>query len=398
MKILMGWELGAGLGHVNRLKVIADRLRDDGAEITITLQDLGRAQIFTDAGYNVIQGPLWPMPTNPEARKIPTHNFADVLKIIGLQAEEALHARVAAWQALLAITAADLVIGDFAPALNLASRGRLPMVSVGNGYMTPPPGRRMPPIRPWTKEAELPANSRQVETDLLAVVNRVAAAKQTREVAFLADIFNGERSFVVTAAEVDPYRAYRTEPVSMPFNMPTGIVPRPLDQRRRKGVFLYLPRRHPLAAKIVNGLKMSSLDCDAYISDLPSGGVESLQSDTFKVHRTPLSFADVLPAVRLVVHHAGLSTAIAAAKAGTPQLIAPWNLEHAVTARGIIDAVGGDFILDTWEPAQISAKAQRLVASETAQRQAAAGASLFPDQDPTPTLDAIAAACKALAG
>jgi UDP:flavonoid glycosyltransferase YjiC (YdhE family) len=100
----------------------------------------------------------------------------------------------------------------------------------------------------------------------------------------------------------------------------------------------------------------------------------------------------------LVVHHAGLSTAIAAAKAGTPQLIAPWNLEHAVTARGIIDAVGGDFILDTWEPAQISAKAQRLVASETAQRQAAAGASLFPDQDPTPTLDAIAAACKALAG
>jgi hypothetical protein len=38
------------------------------------------------------------------------------------------------------------------------------------------------------------------------------------------------------------------------------------------------------------------------------------------------------------------------------------------------------------------------VSSETAQRQAAAGASLFPDQDPTPTLDAIAAACKALAG
>lgn len=398
MKILMGWELGAGLGHVNRLKVIADRLRDDGAEITVVLQDLSRAHIFTNAGYSVVQGPFWPMPTNPEVRKIPTHSFADVLKIIGLQQEEALQTRVTAWQSLLAITSADLVIGDFAPALNLASRGRIPILSIGNGYMTPPPGQRMPPIRPWVKAAELPAVSRQVETDLLAVVNRVAAAKHTREVTFLADIFNGDRTFVVTAAEVDPYSAYRTEPVSMPFNMPTGIVPQPLCQRRQDGVFLYLPRRHPLVPNIVKGLQMSSLAVDAYISDLPHSAGKSLQTATFKVHSAPLSFAEILPAVRLVVHHAGLSTAIAAAKAGTPQLIAPWNLEHAVTARGMVNAVGGGFIQDNWQPAQISAAAQQLVVSDAAQQQAADGARLFPDQDPTSTLNAIAAACKALAG
>ena len=59
MRILLGWELGAGLGHVNRLKVVADRLRADGAEISVALQDLRRADIFTDAGYPVVQGPVW---------------------------------------------------------------------------------------------------------------------------------------------------------------------------------------------------------------------------------------------------------------------------------------------------------------------------------------------------
>ena len=56
MRILLGWELGAGLGHVGRLKVVADRLRADGAEISVALQDLRRADIFTDAGYPVVQG------------------------------------------------------------------------------------------------------------------------------------------------------------------------------------------------------------------------------------------------------------------------------------------------------------------------------------------------------
>jgi UDP:flavonoid glycosyltransferase YjiC (YdhE family) len=398
MKILMGWELGAGLGHVNRLKVIADRLREDGAEITVVLQDFARADIFMAAGYPVLPGPHWPMPTNPEIRKIPTNNFADVLKIIGLSVETALQARVTAWQTLLTITGADLAVGDFSPALNLAARGRVPLVTVGNGYMTPPPGRPLPPIRPWMKETDLPATSRQAEADLLAVVNRVASAKQSGDVPFLADIFSGDRAFVVTVAAADPYNAYRHDALSTPFNMPAGIVPKPLAQRRDEGVFLYLPSRHPDITKIVEGLQRSSLDCDVFISDLPDSTAQSLQGARFRVHSKPLSFAEILPSVRLVVHYAGLSTAIAAAKAGTPQLIAPWNLEHAVTARGIINAVGGHQIMSNWTSEQISSVAQQMVASQGAQKKALAGAASFPDGDPVATLDDIANACKALAG
>lgn len=51
-----------------------------------------------------------------------------------------------------------------------------------------------------------------------------------------------------------------------------------------------------------------------------------------------------MPAVRLVIHHGGLSTAVAALMAGTPQLILPWNLEHLVTARAV-EATGAAAIV-----------------------------------------------------
>ena len=51
----------------------------------------------------------------------------------------------------------------------------------------------MPPIRPWVKDRDLPATSRAAETELLALVNRVAAAKGVPTLNFLADLFNGDR-------------------------------------------------------------------------------------------------------------------------------------------------------------------------------------------------------------
>ena len=72
-----------------------------------------------------------------------------------------------------------------------------------------------------------------------------------------------------------------------------------------------------------------------------------------------------MPAARLVIHHGGLSTAVAALLAGTPQLILPWNLEHLVTARGVeaagVAAVAPVEGLDT---AKLTLAIQRLLADD----------------------------------
>ena len=96
----------------------------------------------------------------------------------------------------------------------------------------------------------------------------------------------------------------------------------------------------------------------------------------------PVSFAKMLPEVRLVVHYAGLSTAIAAAKAGTPQLIAPWNLEHAVTARGVADAVGARLIADDASTAVVGKTARAMIDDDRLAARALAGADMFPTMTP----------------
>ena len=83
----------------------------------------------------------------------------------------------------------------------------------------------MPPIRPWVKDRDLPATSRAAETELLALVNRVAAAKGVPTLNFLADLFNGDRTFVVTASITDPYRAYREAPTLLLFQHAAGHSP-----------------------------------------------------------------------------------------------------------------------------------------------------------------------------
>lgn len=340
MRVLFGWELGAGLGHVNRMKPIARALAAEGAEILLALQEPERVSAFVDPatgrlprGWQLLPIPKWNISTDPRLRQIPTHNFADVMRLIGFGNEEGFAARLEAWHGLLHVAKPDLAVGDFAPTMTLAARGRVPCLTVGNGYMTPPKGMAMPPIRPWQKQLE--PFSREHEKGLFDMVNRVLARQGEPPVAHLADIFHGDRSFVVTVPIVDPYERFRKGESVPPFNLPTGIRPKPTVEREAGRVFFYMPRSHPMLKPVVEALRAAELPCDAYISDLPVASVEASSTPSFTVHPAPLPFDRVMPAARLVVHHGGLSTAIAATMAGTPQVIVPWNLEHLVTAKRI---------------------------------------------------------------
>jgi len=340
MRILFGWEFGAGLGHINRIKPIARAFRERGAEIFLALQESERADAFWNAstgrlpdGYHLLPIPNWRMPTDPKARQVPTHSFADVLTLIGYGNELGFAARLEAWRGLLAAVRPDLVIGDFSPTLNIAARGHAPSLTIGNGYTMPPGGRGMPPIRPW--QAKLEAFSIDHEARLLEIINKVLRLRGEEKLDFLSDAFHGDRSFPLTLPLVDPYAKSRSEQTLPPFNMPTGIRPLPLDQRVKDGVFFYMPYSHPCLRPVLDALKQSKLDVRAYISGLSPQQAAQYSTSSFQVSPTPLPFNEIMPKARLLVHHGGLSTAVAGAMAGTPQAIIPWNLEHLVTARGI---------------------------------------------------------------
>lgn len=349
VRVLFGWEFGAGLGHVTRFRPIAERLSAEGWEIVCALQEVERGDALIDrgtgqrlAGLRVIQAPRWNISSDPKLRQVPTHSFADVLRLIGYGNADALRHRISAWRDLIDIVRPDVVIGDFSPTLHLAARGRVPRIGVGNGYTTPPAGRPMPPIRPWQDALE--DFSIANERVLLESANTALKTLGDPPIDYLADSLHGDESFVFTLPLVDPYAAYRSEPTLAPFNMPRDIKPLPLDQRTPRGVFLYLPRGHKLTANAMRAVAGAKVAGQAYISDLPEDVAAKQSRPGFHVHTRPQDFATVLPSVRLVVHHGGLSTAVAALLAGTPQFILPWNLEHAVTARKLEDT-GGTVVL-----------------------------------------------------
>lgn len=340
MRILFGWEFGAGLGHINRIKPIARALREKGAEIFLALQETERADAFHDPqtgrlpdGYHLLPVPRWNMPSDPKARTIPTHSLADVLNLIGYGDEGSFASRLDAWSGLLQAVRPDLVIGDFSPTMNIAARGRVPCLTIGNGYTMPPGGRPMPPIRPWQDRLE--DFSKRHEAGLLAVINKVLLLRGEKPLLYLSDAFHGNLSFPLTLSIVDPYASHRGDGAVPAFNMPTDITPLEKDSRPADRVIFYMPHSHPFLKLTIDALKQSALHVLGYISGITSDAADKNSTARFRISPTPLPFKEVMPKARLVVHHGGLSTSVASTMAGTPQAILPWNLEHLVTARRI---------------------------------------------------------------
>ena len=404
MRVLFGWEFGAGLGHVTRFRPIAERLSAEGWEIVCALQEIERGDALIDRatgkrlpGVRVIQAPRWNIPTDPKIRSIPTHIFADVLRLIGYGNVEALRQRISAWRDLIEVVKPDVVVGDFSPTLNLAARGRVPRIGVGNGYTTPPSGRPMPPIRPW--QTELEPFSIENERALHRSVNAALAALGDPGIDYLADALHGDETFVFSLPLVDPYAAYRPEPTLPPFNMPRGITAKPVEERLDRGVFLYLPRSHKLTPVAVAATKAARVRATGYISDMAPEAARHESGPGLTIFPEPQNFATVLPSVRLIVHHGGLSTAVAALLAGTPQFILPWNLEHSVTARGL-EKTGGTIVLSSGREDETSLRnaISNLAADQAIAERAFAAAGAVDLGDPEAAIQTMVGRIKSLAG
>ncbi len=226
-----------------------------------------------------------------------------------------------------------LIFADFAPTARLVSSGRIPTVVAGNGYTVPPPGRPLPLIRPWAQGMH--PKSRAHEAALLAATNEVSARLSGPAIDFFADLFHGERSFVCTLAEFDPYRRVRTVPPLWPFNIPRMPPARAFAERRGAKVFCYLPNGHRALSPIINALGALECQSEIYVEGIDPRELSRRCSSQIKTYHEPADLAAVLPEACLIVHHAGLGTTFAGLAAGVPQIVLPDNLEHMITAKGL---------------------------------------------------------------
>ena len=332
--VLLTYEFGGGLGHLNRLMAIGRRLPAN-TNLFFAVPELVKSRrainkSFSDS-VSILQAPTWKVRTDIDAPSMPTNTFADVLDLFGYGDVATLVTAENEWQKLVGTIEPDLIIADFAPTLRLSVADLIPTIVLGNGYTVPPAGRMLPSLRPW--RAQVPPSSRACEGRILAALNEVRSRNKSFAIDYISNLFSGIATFSGTLPEFDPYHAYRDEQTSWPINVPDITPGEIAGSRTGAEIFVYLPLKHPLLEPLLEVLRNCPHHSKVYV---PGGNYQS--EAQVEILSEPADLASVLPQARLIIHHGGLGTAFGGLASGTPQLVLPLNLEHLVTSRSLVEA------------------------------------------------------------
>lgn len=188
-------------------------------------------------------------------------------------------------------------MADFAPALVLAAKGVVPTIVVGNGFCIPPPTTDFPPIRPYDIPVEAIRRTAQVAQTVRQVTGFDAP---------LGQLLNGDRAFIFSIPELDPYRNARAQAEYV------GIHSAPFLQlgSEHGKAWGYLAENWQNYSLVVNTLKPECVFDDLKI---------------------------VLREKSLAIHHGGFFTSAACLLAGIPQMVFPIDMEKWHTASSLLD-------------------------------------------------------------
>ncbi|HWU68055.1 MAG TPA: nucleotide disphospho-sugar-binding domain-containing protein [Stenotrophobium sp.] len=209
-RILLAWELGAGLGHVAPLRVLARELRQRGHACVFALRDLAMAEEFLEPEL----GPVVQAPLNLGAihHAVKTQvSYASLLHNTGFDDAAGLAARLRAWREIVHTHACDLVITDHAPTAVVAAWGlHRPALQLGTGFTVPPVQQPFPLFREDLKvDRDILLNN---EAAVLEVLARAHARLQLPAPDTLQQPFSHAHPALLTYVELDHYCNTRSGP------------------------------------------------------------------------------------------------------------------------------------------------------------------------------------------
>lgn len=336
-RILAVWEMGANLGHIDRMLTAARALRARGHEVRFLLRDLARAHGRLAAeGIAFGQAPIWlPRMANPPRLA----NYAAVLAAAGWLDAPGLAALMLAWRDAYALSRPDVVLCDHAPTALLALRGLgIPTWAIGNSFEVPPGGDCYPPFA--LGNAAEAARCPGYDATVLPVANQALGLIGSAPMARLTDLFTGVHKALVTLPELSHYgRAY--EPgvhwagpayvgdIGQAPQWPSGPGPR---------VFAYLEPTHAAFDATMSALRESGVAALVHAKGLSAEAAKRLGSARLRFEPSPLKVDETVAGADLVISHASLGVATAAALAGKPQLVLPSQAEQAMVAGRLVEA------------------------------------------------------------
>ncbi|NGX94672.1 MAG: glycosyltransferase family 1 protein [Candidatus Afipia apatlaquensis] len=358
--VLFAWEHGGGFGHIANLGRFAALLKRPDVRVVFALKNPEAAYLL-DANAEVLQAPPWP--TAQSFRS--TATMHDQLASAGLRDEHGLRSLLQSWDSILKAVSPDLVVADYAPAVSLMARGRIPLIVVGNGYTAPPGAMtRFPPLH-----RVHPPRLREEET--LETVNRVLQSLARPPLERLPQMFSGNAQIVLTFPVLDPYDLQRSEALAGPI-----VDSPPLEARKdADDIFVYLSRAvlSALPFDLVSALLPVAERLVISAPDLASEHSENLSRRGARIFSQHLPLSETLASARLVIHFGGGGLAAHAIAAGVPQLVVATHIEQLLNGLQL-EKAGLGKVIDSFVPQVDISKPLEAILTDDHIRQRAAQA------------------------
>ncbi|MBX6426996.1 MAG: hypothetical protein IRZ09_13865 [Variibacter sp.] len=334
-RVLLGWEFGAGFEHVNRLREVARPLRQDGWEPVFALRELATGHRVRAEGFRVLQAPV-PPSLVAGFPKFRCGSYGEIIAAYGFGDPDITGTMLAAWDELIASVGPRAVVADYSPYLSLAAYGRLPVVAIGDGFVSPPGALAEFPLlhRNGTRPFD--------HGKILREINRLQAMRGAPLVSTLPGLIGGAAQIVCTYPELDAYRRRRASPATGPLAVRAPRLPRPAQER----IFFYLAADFEPTWRVIQAIAASGGSAFGFVRSATKERLAPFSRKGLVFYDEPLPIVDALASASAIVHHGGIGTSEAAMAAGRPHLLVPRHLEQSLNARSLM-SLGVALVLAT---------------------------------------------------
>jgi rhamnosyltransferase subunit B len=329
-RVLIGWELGAGRGHIVSMLAMSRALKARGHDVAIAVQRFNAlAREALPQGVRFLQAPLWPGLLNGDDRSDwkPAVTAIDILGRLGLAQPKTLTHLLLAWDGIFSTFDPHIVVADYAPALLLAANGRLPSINIGPGFEVPPTD--VDPI-PRLGGAE-PGYDEAVMLDIIDADLRDAGREALPT---LASVFRSTRGLIAGFPELDPFG----RPDGPDFIAPAVGDWAPPSGARGNEIFVYANGPVQRLDAFWQGLSQTGLPIRVHLPVSDDTLRDRIAALGVTVERKPIPWPLIAARSRMAVNHGAHGIMSALMLAGIPQLALPLDLEKRLHSEAMAKA------------------------------------------------------------
>jgi UDP:flavonoid glycosyltransferase YjiC (YdhE family) len=331
-RILLTWELGAGLAHLMNFRSLARGLAARGHQVCLAVRELSQVhRVFEPGEFPVLQAP-WKSRRVPAVDPIVT--FADLLFNIGFAEPRELASLVDAWRHLFAMLCPDLILCDHSPTALVAARGAVfACGTVGSGFFCPVDEA---PIRPFPFVDEKyfkEAVSR--EQLVLGNINQVLRTRNLPAIEQVTKLFHNPtvENYLLTYPELDhyPHRREGRYWGARPYGAGDAFVPPGGDG---PCVFGYL-KPFPAMEAAMEELRRMNIRGVIYADGWESSLRAKHATARLQFPNGPIAISDAAKACDLAITNSTHGASVAMLLAGKPLVQIPLLMEQALFGQAV---------------------------------------------------------------